>query len=252
MGNAEALEESPPHPLWWAAIGYAGLAAFGWLFVTIERFLRWRTYTATAQQIADSGNAQRANEIQVFAGTLVTDLVWCLATAAVFAFVGAALLRRSWNAWDYATVVLGIATLISTFFFCARDRVMFFMPLTLAPLLGLIYLRNVRVSSGVQVASEDSTTSDGAPITPVAQQDIERELARERTLVNQLRQNLNVFEIERGITTDTFVERYARGVEEETPDNAEWFSIARAVRRGQERIAELQAQLADQPNDDNR
>ncbi len=64
--------------------------------------------------------------------------------------------------------------------------------------------------------------------------------------MTQLRQNLDVFEVERGMSTDAFVDRYVKGLEDETPDNAEWFSIARAVRRSQERIGELQAQLETQ------
>lgn len=244
MSEVEEIHEEhdPPHMLWWIALGYAGLVAFGWLVLALRRLLYWRTAVGTAEAFAAEGNAEQANRIADFAGSLLVDMGYGLATAAVCAFVAFALLRRSWNAWDYATVAAGFATVLSGIFICASDRAMFFIPFSLAPLLALLYTSGVKQSCGVRPTAETQSAAE-LPLASTAQQDIERELARERHLVAQLRQNLDVFEVERGISTDAFVERYVSGLEEETPDNAEWFSIARAVRRSQERIAELQAQL---------
>ena len=123
---------------------------------------------------------------------------------------------------------------------------MFWLPFTFAPILALLYTSGVKTSCGVRPSATSFLPVAAATGTATSQVELERELARERTLVTQLRQNLNVFEIERSMSTDAFVQRYVNGLEDETPDNAEWFSIARAVRRGQERVAELQAQLETQ------
>jgi hypothetical protein len=236
-----SAEHAQPHPLWWAALGYAALVGFGWLVIALRRLLYWRTAVVTAEAVAAGGNLERVNEINNFAGSLLVDIGYAFAATALCACVLIALARRSWNAWDYATVAAGFATVLSGIFICARDRVMFFLPFTIAPLLVLLYMPGVKWTCGVGATSETPSVED-APVAPLTSQDLERELARERTLVSQLRQNLDVFEVERRMDTDTFVDRYAKGLEEETPDNAEWFSIARAVRRSQERITELSAQ----------
>jgi hypothetical protein len=243
MVEAEEMDTQRPHPLWWVALGYGALAGLVWLAVSINRLLRWRTYTAGAETVAANGELQRAEQIRAFAGAFLVDMGYAVAVAAMCAFVVVALSRRSWNAWDYATVAVGFATVLSAIFICARGRVMFFIPFTVAPLWALLYVPGVKKTCGV--GSSDTTATEPRETSRAVgtEQDLERELTRERTLVAQLRQNLDVFEVERRMDTDTFVDRYAKGLEEETPDNAEWFSIARAVRRGQERIAELSAQL---------
>lgn len=236
--------DAAPHPLWWAALGYAALVGTGWLSVAINRWLRWRFYTASAEGVAASGNLEQADRINQFAGSFLVDMGYGLVVAAVCAFVIIALHRRSWNAWDYATVAAGGAAVLSAIFICASDRVMFFIPFTMGPLVGLLYTQGVKATCGVQATATASTALDEASATQATQQNLERELAHERQRVAQLGQNLDVFEVERSMSTDVFVDRYVNGLEEETPDNAEWFSIARTVRRSQERIAELQAQLA--------
>jgi len=246
MSDAEEIreqEQDAPHVLWWAAVGYGGLVGFGWLTIAIYKLLRWRYYAANADIFAASGDLERADQIRLFGGSILVDMGYGLLAAAVGAFVVFALLRRSWNAWDYATVTAWFATLGSGIFLCASTRVMFWLPFTFAPLLALLYVPGVKTTSGVRPSTAPSTLIDAAPVVTPALGELQREIARERTLVAQLRQNLDVFEIERGMSTDLFVDRYVKGLEDETPDNAEWFSIARAVRRSQERIGELQAQL---------
>jgi hypothetical protein len=125
---------------------------------------------------------------------------------------------------------------------CASGRVMRFIPLTTAPMLLLLYLPPTKAACGVRKEVEPAVT-DEAPLTTLSREEIEREIAKERTLITQLSQNLDVFEVERSMDTDRFVSRYTDGLEEETADNAEWFSIARAVRRHRERLAALRAQL---------
>jgi hypothetical protein len=241
----EEHELAPPHILWWITIGYAGLAALGWLSVAIYKLLRWRTRSVQAGIAAANGDPEFADQIRQFAGSLLVDTGYGLLATAIGVFVLVALLRRSWNAWDYATVVAWFATLASGIFLCANTRVMFWLPFSFAPILVLLYTAGVKTTCGVRPSAAPSLPVD-ATAGAAAQVELERELARERTLVTQLRQNLNVFEIERSMSTDAFVQRYVSGLEDETPDNAEWFSIARAVRRGQERVAELQAQLETQ------
>lgn len=244
--EVEEHELAPPHSLWWATTGYAGLAAFGWLAVAIYKFLLWRTRSAEAGIAAANGDPEFANQIRGFAGSLLVDTGYGVLATAISAFVLLALLRRSWNAWDYATVAAWFATLASGIFLCVNTRVMFWLPFTFAPILALLYTSGVKTSCGVHASAVPSVPVDATAGAAASQVELERELVRERTLVTQLRQNLNVFEIERSMSTDAFVDRYVKGLEEETPDNAEWFSIARAVRRGQERVVELQAQLETQ------
>ncbi len=239
-------ELAPPHLLWWITIGYAGLAALGWFTVGLARLLLWRTRSAQAGIAAANGDPEFADQIRQFAGSLLVDTGYGLLAMALSVFVLVALLRRSWNAWDYATVAAWFATLASGIFLCANTRVMFWLPFTFAPLLALLYTPGVKTTCGVHASAAPSVPVDAAVGAVPSQVELERELARERTLVTQLRQNLNVFEIEHSMNTDTFVQRYVGGLEDETPDNAEWFSIARAVRRSQERIVELQAQLETQ------
>jgi hypothetical protein len=244
--EVEEHELAPPHILWWVTIGYAGLAALGWLSVAIYKVLRWRTRSAQAGIAAANGDLEFADQIQGFAGSLLVDMGFALVAVAVCTLVTVALLRRSWNAWDYATVTAWCATLASGIFVCANTRVMFWLPFTFAPILALLYTSGVKTTCGVRPSAAPSVPGDPATVTATSQVELERELARERTLVTQLRQNLNVFELEHSMSTDAFVQRYVGGLEDETPDNAEWFSIARAVRRSQDRIAELQTQLETQ------
>ena len=240
------LDPDHPHRLWWAALAYAGVVGFGWLVMAISRILSWRFYTSQGDLATAAGNLPLANEIYGRAGSFLVDAGYALAAVVVFAFVAIMVWRRSWHAWDYATVAIGGATVLSSIFICASNRIMFALPFLFAPLWGLLYTKGVKASCGVRLTPPAmSSTAEATPAPITTQADLERELTRERHLVDQLRQNLDVFEVERGMDTDTFVDRYVNGLEEETPDNAEWFSIARAVRRSQERIAELQVQAGD-------
>ncbi len=245
MVEATETPEPAPNFWWWLALAYAALVGFLWLYLGISRLLQWRTYMAGAEIVAAQGDLERAGQIQAFAGSLVVDTGYALGTAAISAFAAFALLRRSWNAWDYATVVVGFVAVPSLIFLCARHRIMFFIPLSTLPLLALLYTSGVKAACGVKQTDQPATPeAEQVPSMTLSPSEIEQEIAKERALVAQLSQNLDVFEVERGMDTDTFVERYANGLEEETPDNAEWFSVARAVRRSRERIAELKTQLS--------
>lgn len=244
MTEATERPEQAANFWWWLTLTYAGLVGLLWLYRGMSRLLQWRTYMATAEMVAAQGDLERAGQIQAFAGSVVVDMGYALITAAIFAFAAFALLRRSWNAWDYVTVVVGFVVVLSLIFLCARNRIMFFIPLSSMPLLALLYTPGVKAACGVKQTDQAATPeAEQVPIAALSPGEIEQEIAKERALIAQLSQNLDVFEVERGMDTDTFVERYANGLEEETPDSAEWFSIARAVRRGRERIAELKTQL---------
>jgi hypothetical protein len=251
MIEAEETQETLPPitPFWWIAIAYAAVAGFGWLFVGMYRLLYWWTTQQRIEMAQSVGQAELAQRGQNFAGSLVVDMLYAFGAVAIFAFVLIALTRRSWNAWDYATVAAGFATVLTVIFLCARGRIMLFLPLSFAPLFALLYTPGVKAAMGVTKQREPEVARDTPPQT-LSRDDLEREIAKERTLITQLGQNLDVFELERGMDTDHFVRRYTDGLEEETPDHAEWFAIARAVRRHRERLNELLAQreLVDNEN----
>lgn len=247
----EAKETSPrlaQSPIWWwLALGYAGVIGLGWLTLGMSRLLQYRRYMALATAEATQGNLEQSNRIVAFAGALLVDMGYAFATAAVAAFVLVALTRRSWNAWDYATIAIGFTAFLSLVFLCARGRIMAFMPITTLPLLGLLYIPGVKKAMNVGEREQPLPEPERPPAS-LDREEVEREIARERTLIGQLSQNLDVFEVERGMDTDLFMMRYTQGLEEESPDNAEWFSIGRAVRRSRERVAALMAQLEEQPD----
>ncbi len=243
MAEIEETQEWLPEttPLWWLTVGYAAVAGFAWLFIGMYRLLYWRTTQQRIGLAESVGQADLAQRGRDFAGSLVVDMVYAFGAAVIFAFVLIALTRRSWNAWDYATIVAGFATVLTVIFLCARGRIMLFLPISFAPLFGLLYTPGVKAAMGVRKERAPEAPPD-APLDALSREDLEREITRERTLIHQLSQNLDVFEVERGMETDVFVRRYVDGLEEETPDNAEWFAIARAVRRHRERLNELLAQ----------
>lgn len=239
----ERTDDAPPlNIFWWLTLGYAALACLGWLTVGMQRFLYWQRIMAQVAATRAQGDVELAGRGEAFAGSLVVDMVFAFGAAAVFAFAAIALSRRSWNAWDYATVAAGALTVLTGIYLCAYPRLMFFIPPTAGVLWALLYLPWTKSASGVGRVVEPAVAPD-APVTTLSRDEIEREIARERTLIAQLAQNLDVFEVERSISTDLFVQRYTNGLEEENADNAEWFSIARAVRRSRERLAALTAQL---------
>lgn len=235
-------------PIWWqVALGYTALALLFWLTLGISRLLQYRNYINFADTAAAQGNLELSNQTIEFAGSFLVDMGFALGATAVFAFVAAALFRRTWNAWDYATLTIGFAGVLSLIFLCARDRIMLLLPITMLPLLGLLYIPGVKTVMNVG-ERERETPHPERPATSLSREEIEREIARERTLIGQLSQNLDVFEVERAMDTDVFMLRYTQGLEDESADNAEWFSIGRAVRRSQERVAALMAQLETLPD----
>lgn len=250
MVEVEETQEWLPEttPLWWLTVGYAAVVGFAWLFIGMYRLLYWRTTQQRIGLAESVGQAELAQRGRDFAGSLVVDMLYAFGAAVIFAFVLIALTRRSWNAWDHATLAAGFATVLTVIFLCARGRIMLFLPISFAPLFALLYTPGVKAAMGVH----PQRAAEVAPDTPpeaLSREDLEREIAKERTLITQLGQNLDVFELERGMDTDRFVQRYVDGLEEETPDNAEWFAIARAVRRHRERLNELLAQRESLPKE---
>lgn len=250
MPDVDADDRGAPsaNVFWWATLGYAGLAAFGWLTYLMSRLLYWRSTQRNIAAALAAGDAVLAQRGQAFAGSIVVDMLYALGVTAIFAFVTIAVSRRTWNAWDYATVALGFPAALSLVFLCAPDRTnLFLMAPTMLPLLLLLYLPGTKAACGVPVKAPPEP-----PAAPsgdaMSRAEIEQEIARERNLIVQLSQNLDVFEVERAMDTDVFVRRYTDGLEEENADNAEWFAIARAVRRSRERLQDLKAQLESIPD----
>lgn len=242
----EAQEKKTSQPelenlSWWLTLGYAALAGLAWLTFGMSRLLYWRTRQADIAAAAARGDFERADQGRAFVGSLAIEMGFGFVAAAIFAFVAFALVRRTWNAWDHATLVIGFVTVLTAILICARGRVFLFLPISTAPLWGLLYLPWTKAACGVGKVVEAAPEPD-APTTTLSRDEIEREIIKERTLITQLAQNLDVFEVERSMDTDTFVRRYTDGLEEENADNAEWFAIARAVRRSRERVAALTAQ----------
>ncbi len=250
MATAEAqrIELGRPNLFWWATLAYAGIAMLGWLVLGIARLLYWRSTQRNIDLALAQGDLVLAEQGRLFAGTLFVDMVFAFGTALVFAYGLVALTRRTWNGWDHATLAIGFLTVLSLIMLCASGRLMRFMPLSAAPLLALLYLPGTKVACEVRPAPLADSSAD-APIGTLSRQEIEQEISKERALITQLSQNLDVFEVERGIETDRFVARYSDGLEEESADNAEWFSIARAVRRSQDRLAALRTQLDAVPHE---
>ncbi len=241
-GHDQHREAPRPNIFWWLTLGYAALAGMGWLTLAMRRLLQWLQYNQILRATAGQVDAETLRAQVGFVGAVRVDLLFAVGTAAVFGYAAAALVRRTWNAWDHATLAIGTLTVFSLIMLCASGRVMRFIPLSSAPLLALLYLPGTKTACGVQKGGEPATPTD-LPVTALSRAEIEQEIAKERTLIAQLSQNLDVFEVERAMDTDRFVARYTEGLEEESADNAEWFSIARAVRRSRERLAALRAQL---------
>ncbi len=214
------------------ALGYAALGGFGWLTLAFRQWTIRRRYTTAAQSFLAQGDGETAQRALQFAGARLSEALIAAALAAVFTLAAAALLRRTWNAWDWATATVGIASVLSLVMLCASGRVIVAAPFTLAPLWLLLYRPGVKAASGVATA-ETGRSSE------VVEQREEIDLQAERQSLIGLRQSLQVYEIERGMPTDTFVARYAQGLEEDSPDNEEWFALARMARRSEERIASL-------------
>ena len=213
------------------ALGYAALGGFGWLTLAIRQWTLRQRYTAAAHSFLERGDGETAQRALQFAGARLSEALIAAALTIVFTIAAVALVRRTWNAWDWATATVGLATVLSTVLLCASGRVIVAAPFTLAPLWLVLYRPGVKAACGVGAA-------DAAPVS----EDVEPaiiNLQEERQSLVGLRQSLQVFEIERGMTTNSFVARYAQGLEEDSQDNEEWFALARMARRSEERIASL-------------
>jgi hypothetical protein len=239
---AQPADDDRPQPAWYATLIYARVGAFAWLVVALFNLFIWFAAKREVARRLASDDIDGAGYLSLQAGSKLVDAGYAFAAVLVFGFVAYAVARRSWNLWDYATLAIGFGTALSSIFLCAIPRLMFLLPLTGAPLWALLYTRGTRLSCGVKLAEQPQPATE-APVSQLSRDEIEREIARERTLIAQLGQNLDVFEVERAMDTDVFVRRYSEGLEEENADNAEWFSIARAVRRHRERLQALSAQL---------
>jgi len=239
----EMREDSAPLNLWWwLTIGYAALAGLAWLTFGIARLLYWQSTQANIAAAMAQNQTVLAQAGRQFANILATHMAFAFPVALVCAFAAIALARRSWNAWDYATLAVGFAAVFSLILLCASERVLYFVPLTLVPLLGMLYLPGTKAACNVKKGTEPEPL-EAVPVGTLSRNELEREISKERTLIGQLSQNLDVFEVERAMKTEVFVARYTQGLEEENADNAEWFSIARAVSRSRERIIALTSQL---------
>jgi hypothetical protein len=219
-------------------LGFAAVGVLGWLSFAIQQWIAQRTYASAAVQSFRGQDADRGVQAMEIAAARQLEYWLAAATLIVFGVAAVALLRRTWNAWDWATAIVGGATVLSGLLLCGSSRVRLAVPLSLVPLWFLLYRPGVKQACGVGPPDEPATNEDeneGEMIDP----------QRERAKLAGLRQSLQLFEAERGISTDDFVERYVRGVEDETPDNEEWFALARMTRRAEERIARLNGHQPD-------
>ena len=213
------------------ALGYAVLGGAGWMTIALRQWIFRRRYIDAAGRFFAEGDGELGRRAMEVAGARLSEVLLALILMAVFAIAAIALSRRSWNAWDWTTAITGLATVFSLILLCASGRVIYAAPFTLAPLWILLYRPGVKAACGVPV--ESAERSDGDAIETSFVLDVGEEQAK---LVG-LRQSLRVFEVERGIPTDTFVARYSQGLEEDSADNEEWFALARMARRVEERLA---------------
>jgi hypothetical protein len=220
------------------ALGYALLAATGWLAVALRQWIYRSRYIAAARQYFATGDGELGRRAMEVAGARLSETLIAAVLVTIFAFAAVALSRRTWNAWDWASAATGIATVCSTIFLCASGRVIYAAPFTLLPFWVLLYRPGVKAACDVGAAAPP-TAGEGATDQVFAEQPPEVDLREEREKLVGLRQSLQVFEIERGMPTDTFVARYSQGLEEDTSDNEEWFALARMARRAEERITAL-------------
>ena len=220
------------------ALGYAAVMGTGWLTVALRQWTIRQRYTQAAYQFFAREEGESGRLALGIAGARLSEVLIATLIMLVFAATAVSLYRRSWNAWDWATVIVGLATVGSLIFLCASGRVIFAAPFTLAPMWLLLYRPGVKTACGVAPADtgdqEEAGVAEG--IDP----------RQERAALVGLQQSLRVFEVERGIDTDVFVTRYTKGLEEDSPDNQEWFALARMALRSQERLAALNGKETDQ------
>jgi hypothetical protein len=220
------------------ALGYAAVMGTGWLTIALRQWTIRQRYTQAAYQFFAREEGESGRLALGIAGARLSEVLIATLIMIVFAAAAVSLYRRSWNAWDWATVIVGLATVGSLIFLCASGRVIFAAPFTLAPMWLLLYRPGVKTACGV--APADTGDQEEAGVTEGI------DPRQERATLVGLQQSLRVFEVERGIDTDVFVTRYTQGLEEDSPDNQEWFALARLARRSQERLAALNGKETDQ------
>lgn len=201
--------------------------------IAVRQWLIRGRYGEAARRLFEQGDVELGRRATEIAGARLSEVFISAALVAVFALAAVALYRRTWNAWDWATAGVGIATVLSAILLCAAGRVIYAGPFTLVAMWIVLYRPAVKRACGVGAALSPEDQADRPP-------DVETVLRREREQLAGLRQSLQVFELERGMGTDAFLSRYALGLEEKTPDTEEWFELARLSRLTEERIAELE------------
>jgi hypothetical protein len=216
------------------ALAYAVIGGTGWLAIAIRQWLIRVRYSQAADRFYAERNGESARLALGIAGARASEVIIATLLMLVFVVAAVALYRRTWNGWDWATVVTGLATVASLIFLCAAGRVIYAAPFSLGPLWVLLYRPGVKRACGVG----DADREDATAATPATNSEM-IDLKQEQEMLTGLRQSLRVFEVERGLETDIFVSRYTRGLEEENADNEEWFALARLARRAEERIASL-------------
>src|SRR3954453_547043 len=202
------------------ALGYAAACSAGWFIIAVRQWIFRQRYLAAAVQFLAQGDGDRAQLATQIAGGRLSEVIISMVITVVVAVAAVSLYRRTWHAWDVATVAIGLVAVFSTILVCASGRVIYAAPFTLYPLWILLYRPGVKEACGVGVVTAETidTTEAGEPAI---------DLRQERTTLTGLEQSLRVFEIERGLDTDQFVSRYAEGLEDDSADNEEWFALAR-------------------------
>jgi hypothetical protein len=213
------------------AMGYAVLGGTGWLAVAIRQWLIRQRYTDAASQFYAAGNGESGRLAAGIAGARASEVIIAALVMLVFAISAVALYRQTWNSWDWATAIAGLATVASLIFLCAARRVIFAAPFSLSLLWLVLYRPGVKQACGVGTPALTTEPDEAAG------QERDIDVKQEQELLTGLRQSLRVFEVERGIDTATFVSRYTCGLEEESSDNEEWFALARLAHRSEQRIA---------------
>jgi hypothetical protein len=216
---------------YYLALAYAAVASLGWFIVAVRQWTVRERYSAAALQFYAEGNGASGLAAMGIAGARLSEVYIAAILMAIFSIIGVALARRTWNGWDWASALAGLATVPSLIFLCASGRVIFAAPFTLGGLWILLYRPGVKAVCGVGADEPRPIVAEGtvAVFDP----------AEERNHLTGLLQSLRVFEVERGMDTDVFVTRYTQGLEDDSEDNQEWFALARLARRSQERLASL-------------
>src|SRR5919199_3803289 len=110
------------------ALGYAALGGIGWLTIALRQWTIRRRYTDAAVRFFATGDGERGRRAMEVAGARLSEVLIAGLVMAVFAIAAIALLRRTWNAWDWTTAITGLATVLSLILLCASPRVIYAAP----------------------------------------------------------------------------------------------------------------------------